>query len=150
MGTVIKGNFIELVEDEDVLPWRFTDPTTKITYASEFQLRVVPNSLKRLWEKEHTDTSYTRRGKQEDFNWGPWVDQCLDYAIVGWDGVRRRGQELPCTPENKLKLPEIIRAEIVRLCVGKELGEIMVSGPGGASEPMLGKEAETKESRGPN
>lgn len=149
MGNIIKGNFIELVEEEDVVPWQYKDTLTGQVFDSIFKLRVVPNSLKRAWEKDHTDVTFNRRGRQEDFNWGPWVDRCLDYAIVSWEGIMSKGQPLPCTSENKLKLPEVVRAEIVRLCVGKELGEIIAHGPGGASTPQLGKDG-AKEKSDPN
>lgn len=117
------GQFIEIVEEEDIVTFKPEGTDT------QFKLRIVPDSLKRQWEKDHTAKKWTRRGREEEFNWGPFADQCLQYSIVSWSGVRRRGVEVPCSSETKLKLPESIKAEIIRLAVGKELGELLKHGP---------------------
>jgi hypothetical protein len=118
------GGFIEIADDSDIIPWQFTDPDTKIKAASVFQLRTVPNEIKKQLEFDYTKVEFTRRGKQETFDWQGYVAECLDYCIVGWKGIKRQGEDLPCELEWKTKLPELVKADIIRLCVGRELGQL--------------------------
>lgn len=119
------GNLIEIVRPEETHKWKFVDPSTKQQYDSEFELRVVGKELERSLRKKHTRVEFNRHGRNEVVDTGEFVDDVIDYAIVNWSGVRHQGRELPCTKEFKIMLPEIVRAEVIRLCLGKELGEIL-------------------------
>lgn len=121
-------SFLEIVTDDDVIRWQFTDPDTKQVYDSIFNLRVVPEALKRSWDKKFTEVEITRRGREEKLDTWAFIEQCLDYAIVSWENVQRQGVDLPCTREWKVRLPEVVKAAIIRLCVGKELGAAVERG----------------------
>lgn len=43
----------------------------------------------------------------------------LDYAIIGWRDVRHpiTGEAVPCTRENKLKLPSQVKADLIEKCM---------------------------------
>lgn len=118
------GSMIEIVDDDDVREYQFQHPDTKVLYNSWFTLSVVPPSEQRRLRKKHTTFENTRSGRVENFDWQGFTDDCLDFAIKAWRGVCTKGVELLCARENKLRLPEIVRAELARLCIGKELGEI--------------------------
>jgi hypothetical protein len=129
------GRMIDVVEADEIIPWQAQDPDTKELYESRFQLRQLPKALREKYRKTCTRQEFTRRGREEVFDSSRYVDLCLDYAIVGWSGVNARIKDavtgemqrfpLECTQENKPKLPEFIKAEIVRMCVGQELGSIL-------------------------
>lgn len=38
----------------------------------------------------------------------------VELAVVGWAGITENGQEIPCTPENKRKLPIGVTLWLVR------------------------------------
>jgi hypothetical protein len=115
---------IEIVQPNEVRKYQFVDPDTKVKYDSVFDIRVVPNDTQKRYRQEATTYEQTRRGREERFDWQGFVEKCLDYCIVNWTGVRHEGKELPCESVYKNMLPEIVKSEIVRLCVGRELGEI--------------------------
>lgn len=129
------SNFITIVEPEETVPWRWKNPDTGVVADTIFHLRLVPDDLQKVWKEQVTTRKWEHNRRTEDINWDPFTDECLDYAIVKWEGVRhpRTQQDLPCTREYKLLLPERIKAEIARLCVGKELGS--VAGAGSSGEP---------------
>jgi hypothetical protein len=138
--TTTMGQMIEIVQPDDVRDYQFVDPDTKVKYDSVFQIRVVPNDEQKKMRKRATTFENTRRGREERFDWQSFVEECLDYAITGWKKVQMKGQDLPCERQYKSMLPEIVRAEIVRLCVGRELGEIQAGqiGDGDGEAPAEG------------
>lgn len=133
---------IEVMEDDDVIDWQAQDPDTKEKFESRFKLRIVPNSVQKVFRKNRTKMEFTRQGRQENLDTTAYVEDCLDYAIVGWSGVFRRIRrpdktieriELECTRENKSRLPEFVRAQIVQMCVGKELAMMLAGSDEDAS-----------------
>lgn len=123
--------FIEIADNDVVTPWQFKNPETGVTFASTFLLRVVPSDEQRRLRKRHTKYEFVRGARQENFDWAAFSDDCLDYAVVDWREVKQRGQDLPCERFYKLLLPEAVKQEITRLCLGKELGQVQGSDEGG-------------------
>lgn len=55
----------------------------------------------------------------------PRNDQVLDYVLVDWEGVTSPlGEaEVPCTRENKLKLPAAVKLKVLAAAQGPRAGE---------------------------
>jgi hypothetical protein len=117
------NQFIEIVENNDIVGWQYVNPDTKQQYDSQFNLRVADKDVQKKWKKKYTRVEMSRSGRQEIVDWAGYNEDALDFCIVGWTGVRRKGVDLPCEREWKLLLPEMVKAEIIRLCIGKELGQ---------------------------
>lgn len=132
---------IEIVEDADVVSWQFIDPSTKQVFDSKFKLRVVTSSLQRELRRKYTKHEFVRGTRQENFDWAKFNDDCIDFAVVEWTEVKRKGVDIPCTRENKLLLPEMVKAEIIRLCLGKELGEIVAGEDEQPQDEMEGEQS---------
>lgn len=113
---------IEIVDEGDVHPWHYRDPQTKRRYNSVFNLRVIPKEVENRLRKKHNRFEFVRGARVDDFQSADFVADVIDYAVQGWSGVTTNGREIPCTKETKVRLPEPIKAEIVRLCLGRELG----------------------------
>lgn len=128
------AQFIEIASEDDLIPWQFVHPDTKERWDSVLHIRIVPNDLQRRLKDRFTKPDFRRGQKYEDFNWPLFMDECLDYAIVRWEGVKRKGEDLPCEREWKLRLPELVKAELIRLCIGRELGEIQAGLIGHAAD----------------
>jgi len=110
--------YIEIVTD--TFDWN--PEGTKTT----FKLRIVDDATEKKFRRESQPKAKWVRGRQVDnFDQHAFVNKCLDYAIVEWSGVRHKGVEFPCTTANKLFLPETVKTEIIRLCLGKQAGELV-------------------------
>ncbi len=122
--------FIRIVKDNTVTDWRFTDPDTKKTYETVFKLRPVPEDTQKKYRKAHTTFDRDRSGRHEVLDVTAYVNDCLNYGIVDWDVVQVRDEdtgkviELPCEREWKISLPEVVKAGIIRFCVGREIEDI--------------------------
>ena len=128
------AQFIEIVEDGDVRDWQYTNPENGQKFDSVFQLRIAPDDVQKIWKRKYTTKEFNRGVRNEVVDWVKYNQDALDYCIVGWEGVKREGVDLPCEREWKLRLPEMVKAEIIRLCIGKELGEIAVGEGDGQAE----------------
>jgi hypothetical protein len=114
--------FVEIAEPEDVFPWQYTDPDTKQKFASVFHLRIVPEDIQTFYRKQYTKPTWDAGRRVEDVDWAAFTNDCLDYCITKWEQVKSRGVDLPCERKYKVLLPDRIQTEIIKLCVGKELG----------------------------
>jgi len=125
------GRLIQIAHDDETREWQATDPDTRETYESYYTLRVIPQSVQREIRRKHTTASFVKGVRVESLDGGKFTDDCLDYAIVSWRGVTGRNRstgaitDLPCTREYKLAQPEWIKAEIIRMCLGRELGQMV-------------------------
>lgn len=143
-----QGTFISIVEDNEQFTWQFRDPDTGVVWDSKFTLRTVPETLQKKWRKEFTKPEFRRGQRHEIMDATAFADRCLDYAIVGWADIKHptrtnpdgSKQDLPCTSEWKIRLPERVQAEIIRLCVGKELGNDVAQAADDADEGSLGSQ----------
>lgn len=116
------ADFIQITDDGDVQTWQFKHPETGRAYDSTFRLRIVPSDLQRVLRRKYTKFEFVRGQRNEVLDWAAFMDDCLDHAIVGWSDVKSKGIDIPCERRFKLLLPEAVKQEIIRLCVGKELG----------------------------
>jgi hypothetical protein len=124
-GSGRQNLFIEIVDDSDVFPWQYTD-RDGIQYDTVFQLRLIPDSVDNQWRKELTKRKFEKGQPVEKLDNVEYVKRVLNMAVVNWDVLRLRTpsgvKDVPCELHYKLLLPELLKAAIVRVCVGKELG----------------------------
>lgn len=123
--------FITVVETDDAFPWQPTDDETGKKYDSVFSLRIIPDEVDKEIRKRHTRQTFQKKtrsmvDKLDDAN---YISDLIDYAIVGWSGLKAAttGADLPCTAEMKARLPEKFKADILRLCSGKEAGDVVAA-----------------------
>lgn len=120
------GTYIQVLDDDEQFSWS-PDTGDGEKSASEFTLRTVPEDVLKRLRKVHTHRTFKHGQQVEDFDAFSYVADVLDYAIVTWAGVLRSKtrEDLPCTKANKVRLPERIKTEIMRLCAGKEAGSAL-------------------------
>lgn len=124
--------FVKILDDDVPFEWRPTDEETATQLESAFQLRVVPDEVDREIRKRHTRPTWDKKQRRmvDKLDDALYVADVIDFAIVGWTNVQsaRSGQALPCTSDLKARLPEKWKAEVLRLCSGKEGGEVVARG----------------------
>ena len=124
--------FIQIIDDPQAsFTFRPKDPDSGQVSETEFTLRLVPDEVQKSLRKQ-TESVEWRRGQRVVTNDDArWADLCVSYAITGWkhlysvtvrDGKTVARTLVPCEDKYKALLPEHVRIEIVRLCVGKEAG----------------------------
>lgn len=133
------SRFIEIADPNEVIDYRYVDPSTKQETGTIFQLQVLTIDERSAIERKHTKPEWVRGQRVMNFDADAYVSDCLDKAIKGWNDpvsgectVRSKGRPVPCTTKAKSMLPESVRAELVRLCVGRELADIMAQQRGEA------------------
>jgi hypothetical protein len=96
---------------------------------STFQLRIVSDDTDAELRKTHTKQVWDKKQRRtvDKLNEGAYIVALLDYAIVGWSGIKdaRTGDDVACTAALKARLPEKVKAEILRLCAAKEAGDVV-------------------------
>jgi len=97
--------FITIVTDDETFDFPVGDST--------FTLRRVPDDLARRTFKRHTPRAKPGREPETDF-FGVTND-VLEYAITGWSNIKQpvTKEDVPCTAENKLRLPATVKADIM-------------------------------------
>jgi hypothetical protein len=118
------GNFIEIIGEDETFPWQYTSAGGR-KFDSKFVLRLVPDDAMTRFRKAATGKPKWKHGQKDvEIDWGKFTALQVDHAIVSWEGVRAKGAatDLPCEFKYKQLLPERIKAEIIRLCAGKEAG----------------------------
>jgi hypothetical protein len=119
--------YIEIVEESDTFPWQYTD-ADGVTYATKFELRLLPETLDKKWRRELTSIDRKKGQRAEVLNWDAYSQRALGYCVVNVSGLRRRGGDEIVFKTGAVELryllllPEKVKAEIIRLCVGKEAG----------------------------
>lgn len=123
--------FITIVETDEAFPWQPIDEESGKPYESSFSLRIVPDDIDRDIRKKHTRPSFEKKTRRmvDKLDDASYIADVIDYAIVGWTGIKAAttGAELPCTADMKGRLPEKWKAEILRLCSGKEAGDVVAA-----------------------
>lgn len=121
--------FITIVDTDEAFDWTPVHEETGEAYTSTFQLRLVTDDADQDIRKRYTRQVWDKKQRRtlDKLNEPAYVAEVLDHAILGWTGVKaaRTGAELACTAEMKARLPEKWKAEILRLCSGKEAGEVV-------------------------
>ena len=120
--------FITIVDTDDAFPWQPVDEESGKAYESSFELRIVPDDADKEIRKRHTRPTWEKKSRRmvDKLDDAAYIADILDYAIVGWSHIKASttGQDVPCSTEMKARLPEKWKAEILRLCSGKEAGEL--------------------------
>lgn len=132
--------YIEIVQPEETFDHvvALPDGTPSNTVLS---LRIVDDATEKRLRKAATGKPVFERGQRhEPFDSHKFIATVLDFAIVGWSGVRHQGRELPCTLEFKLLLPERVKTEVIRLCLAKEASDVEAEDDD-AAEPVDGKKS---------
>jgi len=116
-----------LAEPEKPFEWIYTDPDTKKRYhETVFSLVQIPDDEVKAIRAQHTTIERTGHSRDELTDNKDFSNDVLDRAIKGWTGMyAARGetkQPLECTREMKLALPTKVKAEILRVVLGKEAG----------------------------
>ena len=137
-------SFIAIIPEDEVFDWSYTEPDTGRVYDDTvLQLRQLPMKERRRLEKKHTTRKRIRGTMQSDLDAEAFSADILDHCIVGWSGVclskrgkdgRRERVEIPCTRENKLLLPEQMKIEIGRICIGRSGNDILDTDANAAAE----------------
>lgn len=121
--------FIKIVESNDAFPWHPVNEETGEKYDSVFKLRIVPDEEDAQIRKRHTRPQWEKKTRRmvDKLDDAAYLTDILDYAIVDWSGIQSatKGTDLPCTSDLKARLPEKWKAEIIRLCSGKEAGDVI-------------------------
>lgn len=121
--------FIQIVPDDDAFEWQPLDEESGKPYDSTFSLRIVSDEIDKEIRKRHTRDRWEKKTRQmrPTLDDAAYITDILDHAIVGWAGIKnaKTGAELPCNADMKARLPERWKAEILRLCSGKEAGDVI-------------------------
>jgi hypothetical protein len=131
-----KGRFINIVEEDDVFDWQYSDPENGEKFATVFQLRTVPEDTQKAIRKRYTKRGMRRGQPTEEMDNGRIAESLIDYAVVDWRDLMGRSPDpdnpgrtvetpVDCTTYSKGRLPEPIKIEVIRLCVGRELGNAL-------------------------
>jgi hypothetical protein len=105
-------SFIEIVEEQETFE--------HAVGGSTLVLRRFDSEVYRDIEKRHTK-------RHKNLRQGGWIEEqdsyainadLLDYMVVDWKDVRSPStkEDVPCTRENKLKLPNSVKIEILDAC----------------------------------
>lgn len=120
--------FITVVDTDGPFPWQPVDEESGKPYESAFQLRIVPDEVDKEIRKRFTRPVWEKKTRRmiDKLDEAAYIADLLDYAIVGWSNIKASstGRDLECTSEMKTRLPERWKSEIIRLCSGKEAGEL--------------------------
>ena len=87
---------------------------------STFTLRRLGAEAYREIEKRHTTRRKNNRTGVVNMETDDYAvnEDLLDHMILGWCGIRspNTGEDVPCTRENKLKLPGVVKIQISEAC----------------------------------
>lgn len=123
--------FITIVETDEAFAWQPTDEDSGKKYDSVFSLRIVPDEVDKDIRKRHTKQVWQKKTRSmvDKLDEPSYIADLIDYAIVGWSGMKAAstGAELPCSTEMKTRIPEKFKAEVLRLCSGKEAGDVVAA-----------------------
>ena len=116
--------FLTIIEDDQTFEYQPFDLTSGQRMESVFVLRIVPDSVMKDLRQQYTKPVWEQHQRIERMDDMAFGRALVDYAIVDWRGIKsaRSDDDLPCTPEMKAKLPETVKADIIRLCAAKEAG----------------------------
>lgn len=126
-------SFIQILDDsQPTFPWKYTDPDTNDTAETVFYLRQMPEDMEKQIRARHTKDRWKRGVRTEDFDTRAYGIDCLNYCIVSWEKLfviktDRTGNVVSRKEAERdlaliKALPEKLKAEIIRVCVGKEVG----------------------------
>ncbi len=143
------SQFVQIIVDDAPFPWQYTSPETGEKMATVFSLRVIPDKRNKQIRREHTKTKWKNGQKVEDIDWDAVASAQIDEAVVAWDTLKGRKSDgtvvdLPCTLEFKRRLPERLKGEIIRICIGKETSHIGQDDGDGDDDDREGHSARTE------
>jgi hypothetical protein len=119
--------FVQIIDTDDAFDWQPINDDTGQPYDSVFQLRIITDEVDKDLRKRRTKSVLDRKKHQmvDKLDEAAYVGDLLEHAIVGWSGIKgTKGNDVPCTPDMKTRLPERWKTEILRMCAGKEGGAV--------------------------
>lgn len=123
--------FITIVETDEAFAWQPTDEESGKKYDSVFSLRIIPDDVDKDIRKRHTKQVWQKKTRSmvDKLDEPSYIADLIDYAIVGWSGMKAAstGADLPCSTDMKGRIPEKFKAEVLRLCSGKEAGDVVAA-----------------------
>lgn len=116
--------YIQILVDDVPFDWSYPDMP-----GTGFKLRVVGDDEAKEIRRKHTTKKWKNGERVEITDWEAVGRDYIDASIVEWTNLKGRRADktvidLPCTRTYKIALPERVKGEIVRICVGKETSEI--------------------------
>jgi hypothetical protein len=99
------------VKDSDLDGIDGGDPETVYT------VRQIPPHVNREIGRRHTTRPINRKTgtREEVVDWPSYIDDMVDYALVGWAGILHNGQPAPCDRQFKALLDGPRKAAILGL-----------------------------------
>ncbi|TKS58796.1 MAG: hypothetical protein EWM73_03410 [Nitrospira sp.] len=118
--------FLTIIEDDETFEYSPTDPTTGERLESVFIVRILPHELLKTLRRAHTKRVFENHQQVDRVDDIALGQAIIDYSLVNWRGIKsgRTDEDLPCTADLKTKLPEVVKADIIRVCAGKESAEV--------------------------
>lgn len=121
--------FIKIMDTDDAFDWTPVNEESGKPYDSSFQLKIVTDDADKALRKKHTRQVFDKNSRRmvDKLDEASYIIDVLDAAIVGWTGITSAttGAVLACTKDLKGRLPERWKADILRLCAGKEAGDVV-------------------------
>lgn len=109
--------FIEIIDEEERISRKFEDSLIQFRRLDA----ETADRIEKRYRRERQTTNYERQIPAHPPGEGAGVDEAerrkdlIDYIILSWENVLHPVTKLPvpCTRENKIKLPQKILAEIL-------------------------------------
>jgi hypothetical protein len=102
---------IQIVDDNE--EFVYEDDDSKIFY------RRMPDDVSRRFRARHTKIRGRDRAgnPKEETNLDGLADDLIDYIVIRWENVTHpvTKEEVPCTRENKARLPFDVKNELIQL-----------------------------------
>lgn len=134
-ASAVLGNPLIVVASDAPFQWQPTDQSGR-KYDTKFNLRIIPEKVMDELRAKNTSQKMENGVMFKEVDAAGYADDQLDYAVEGWtdmvavkhvDGQWVR-EELPCTRDAKLRLPESVKVDIHRMCSRKEAGAVIAAG----------------------
>lgn len=110
-------SFVTIVTADEKLTYKIGDTT--------FHVRRVPAGVTRDAMRRHTRKRRDRGQQIDEIDYIAVAEDILDYAVLGWENVRHpiTGEDVPCSRETKLALPDSVQGEILAFVQEGESGQ---------------------------
>lgn len=111
---------LELLSDDQeiTIPDTTLEGVTGADADVSYTVRPIPLQLNRQLRKKHTKTSRPNGIKEDTFDVDGFIDDLLDYALIGWAGITYKGEPAPCTRELKIGGLDTARKQALLVLAG--------------------------------
>ena len=125
------NNFIKIVDEGTPFPWHYVDENGN-AFDTIFTIRTLPKAKRQEFDKQFSKRKWTRGVERVKVDRDGFADACLDYSIVDWDRLvmitmnpdgTQKEVEVPCETRYKRLLPELLKASLTMVTVGRDVSE---------------------------